>query len=66
MTVEASTWSGTIDLPTPNVIRLFVGEARAVPAVDQSWRPCQIETTVDDMSPQLWEPVIETLFEAGP
>ena len=26
---------------------------------------CQLETTVDDMSPQLWEPVIETLFEAG-
>jgi uncharacterized protein (DUF111 family) len=26
---------------------------------------CQLETTVDDMSPQLWEPVIETLLEAG-
>ena len=25
----------------------------------------QVETTVDDMSPQLWEPLVDTLFEAG-
>jgi uncharacterized protein (TIGR00299 family) protein len=67
MTVDAIGYgAGTIDLPTPNVIRLFVGEARAVPAVGSELETiCQIETTVDDMSPQLWEPVIETLFEAG-
>jgi hypothetical protein len=67
MTVDAIGYgAGTIDLPTPNVIRLFVGEARAVPAGESELETiCQIETTVDDMSPQLWEPVIETLFEAG-
>jgi pyridinium-3,5-bisthiocarboxylic acid mononucleotide nickel chelatase len=67
MTVDTIGYgAGTIDLPTPNVIRLFVGEARAVPAVGSELETiCQIETTVDDMSPQLWEPVIETLFEAG-
>jgi pyridinium-3,5-bisthiocarboxylic acid mononucleotide nickel chelatase len=67
MTVEAIGYgAGTIDLPTPNVIRLFIGEARAMPAAGPELETiCQIETTVDDMSPQLWEPVIETLFEAG-
>jgi pyridinium-3,5-bisthiocarboxylic acid mononucleotide nickel chelatase len=67
MTVEAIDYgAGTIDLPTPNVIRLFVGEARAVPAAEPELETiCQLETMVDDMSPQLWEPVIETLLEAG-
>jgi pyridinium-3,5-bisthiocarboxylic acid mononucleotide nickel chelatase len=67
MTVEAIGYgAGTIDLPTPNVIRPFVGEARAVPAAEPELETiCQLETTVDDMSPQLWEPVIETLSEAG-
>src|SRR5215475_9040412 len=67
MTVEAIGYgAGTIDLPTPNVIRLFLGEARAVAAAGPELETiCQIETTVDDMSPQLWEPVIDTLFEAG-
>jgi uncharacterized protein (DUF111 family) len=32
MTVEAIGYgAGAVGLPTPNVIRLFVGEARAVP-----------------------------------
>jgi pyridinium-3,5-bisthiocarboxylic acid mononucleotide nickel chelatase len=67
MTAEAIGYgAGTIDLPTPNIIRLFVGEARAVPAAGPELETiCQLETTVDDMSPQLWEPVMETLFEAG-
>jgi hypothetical protein len=60
--------AGTIDLPTPNIIRLFVGAARAVPPASDSELAtiCQLEITVDDMSPQLWELVIATLFEAGP
>ena len=67
MTVDTIGYgAGTIDLPTPNIIRLFVGEARAVPAMGSELETiCQVETTVDDMSPQLWEPVIEVLFEAG-
>src|SRR5262245_15175934 len=67
MTVDAIGYgAGTIDLPTPNVVRLFVGEARAVPPASAELELiCQLETTVDDMSPQLWEPVVETLFEAG-
>src|SRR5262245_13083540 len=67
MTVQAIGYgAGTIDLPTPNVIRLFVGDAAAVsPEASELETIAQIETTVDDMSPQLWEPVMETLFEAG-
>ena len=54
--------AGTMDLETPNVLRLFVGEA-AVSAPTET--VVQMETTVDDMSPQLYEPLLERLLEAG-
>jgi len=68
MTVSAVGYgAGTMDLDTPNVIRVFVGEG--VAGLDQpdpvTETVYQVETTVDDMSPQLWEPVMERLFEAG-
>ncbi len=56
--------AGTRDLPgTPNVLRCFVGEAADTAAGDETI--AQLETTIDDMSPQLYEPLIERLFEAG-
>jgi len=54
--------AGTMDLDTPNVLRLFVGET-AVAAPTETI--LQVETTVDDMSPQLYEPLIERLLESG-
>jgi uncharacterized protein (TIGR00299 family) protein len=54
--------AGTMELETPNVLRLFVGEA-AVSAPAETI--VQVETTVDDMSPQLYEPLLERLLEAG-
>jgi len=54
--------AGTMELETPNVLRLFVGEA-AVSAPTETIM--QVETTVDDMSPQLYEPLLERLLEAG-
>ena len=54
--------AGTMDLDTPNVLRLFVGES-AVAAPTET--VLQVETTVDDMSPQLYEPLIERLLESG-
>ena len=54
--------AGTMDLETPNVLRLFLGEA-AVTAPTETI--VQVETTVDDMSPQLYEPLLERLLEAG-
>ena len=63
MTVEAVGYgAGDMDLEAPNVIRVFVGRG-----ADSGGRETimQVETTVDDMSPQLWEVVIERLFETG-
>jgi len=63
MTVEAVGYgAGDMDLETPNVLRVFLGRSS-----DSGGRETimQVETTVDDMQPQLWEPVMERLFEAG-
>src|SRR5438876_7306051 len=64
LTVEAVGYgAGTMDLPgTPNILRCFVGET-AEPGGDET--VLQVETTIDDMSPQLYEPLVERLFEVG-
>ncbi|OLC36443.1 MAG: TIGR00299 family protein [Candidatus Rokubacteria bacterium 13_1_40CM_4_69_5] len=54
--------AGTRDLDAPNVLRCFVGETGAAAGQETI---AQVETTIDDMSPQLYEPLIERLFEAG-
>ncbi|HEY7041828.1 MAG TPA: nickel pincer cofactor biosynthesis protein LarC [Methylomirabilota bacterium] len=54
--------AGTMELDTPNVLRLFVGEAAASPPAETI---VQVETTIDDMSPQLYEPLLERLLEGG-
>jgi uncharacterized protein (TIGR00299 family) protein len=63
--------AGTMDLPgTPNLLRCFVGEAATsaptgpiTQAGDETI--VQMETTIDDMSPQLYEPLMERLFDSG-
>ena len=59
--------AGTMELETPNVVRVFVGEAAV--AAPRPGPPTetiiQVETTVDDMSPQLYEPLMERLLESG-
>jgi uncharacterized protein (TIGR00299 family) protein len=56
--------AGTRDpAEAPNVLRCFVGEASARPAADETI--VQAETTIDDMSPQLYEPLMERLLAAG-
>ena len=64
LTVEAVGYgAGTMELPgTPNVLRVFVGSTAGEGA---SETVAQVETTIDDMSPQLYEPLMERLFEAG-
>ena len=63
MTVEAVGYgAGTMDLDAPNVVRVFLGQADE-PAGRETI--VQVETTVDDMQPQLWEAVMERLFESG-
>ncbi len=53
----------------PNLLRIFVGDT-----VSTEYKTCQrlsdtevmvIETNIDDMNPQLYEDVIDKLFEAG-
>ena len=65
LTVEAVGYgAGTMDLPgTPNVLRCFLGRTADSPAGDET--VLQVETTIDDMSPQLYEALIERVFEAG-
>jgi hypothetical protein len=64
MTVGAVGYgAGTLDLPEmPNVLRCLVGEG-APEGGDQT--VLQVETTIDDMSPQLYESLMDRLFEAG-
>jgi uncharacterized protein (TIGR00299 family) protein len=55
--------AGSADLPeTANVLRCFVGETAEAGAVETV---AQVETTIDDMSPQLYEPLMDRLFEVG-
>lgn len=54
--------AGTMDLQTPNVLRVFLGETMEQAETETI---LQLETTVDDMSPQLCEPLMERLFEGG-
>jgi uncharacterized protein (TIGR00299 family) protein len=63
MTVEAVGYgAGDMDLEAPNVIRVFLGRADEPGGRETI---VQVETTVDDMQPQLWEAVMERLFESG-
>jgi pyridinium-3,5-bisthiocarboxylic acid mononucleotide nickel chelatase len=48
----------------PNVLRLFLDTHTGLPSL-QSERLIQLETNIDDMNPQLYERVMERLFQAG-
>jgi uncharacterized protein (TIGR00299 family) protein len=65
LTIEAVGYgAGTMDLPgTPNVLRCFLGQTADTIAADEM--VLQVETTIDDMSPQLYETLIERVFDAG-
>jgi uncharacterized protein (TIGR00299 family) protein len=55
--------AGAKDLPTPNLLRVFIGALdESVASGDQI---AVIETNIDDMNPQLYEHVMEKLFAAG-
>src|SRR3989442_6093431 len=45
-----------------DMLRCFVGETTEGAPGDETI--LQVETTIDDMSPQLYEPLVERLFEA--
>lgn len=59
--------AGKADFPIPNILRIVLGtlkekeEARGL-IFDTN---LLVETNIDDMNPQLFEPLMENLFEAG-
>ena len=65
LTVESVGYgAGTKELPgTPNVLRCFLGQTVDMGPADET--VLQVETTIDDMSPQLYETLIERVFDAG-
>jgi len=54
---------GTRELPWPNALRLWVGEASPSDATEAG--ELLLETNIDDMNPQFYEPLSERLFAAG-
>jgi uncharacterized protein (TIGR00299 family) protein len=64
MTVAATGYgAGSRELAeAPNVLRCLVGEATGVPGEETV---SVVETAIDDMSPQLYEPLVDRLFAAG-
>jgi uncharacterized protein (TIGR00299 family) protein len=67
MTLERIGWgAGSRELPIPNLVRLLVGQATPADAEPGEVETLlSVETTIDDMSPQLYEPLIERLLAAG-
>ncbi|MBI1894003.1 MAG: LarC family nickel insertion protein [Candidatus Rokubacteria bacterium] len=57
--------AGSWELPIPNFVRLLLGESDA-PLSEEAVEPLtMLETTLDDMTPQLFEPLMERLLEGG-
>ena len=54
---------GTRELPWPNALRLWIGETTGtgIPEAEEFL----LETNIDDMNPQFFEPLSERLFAAG-
>lgn len=54
--------AGTLNLPIPNLLRLFIGDAHLPSEKDTI---LQIETNIDDMHPKHYHKVIAGLMKAG-
>jgi uncharacterized protein (TIGR00299 family) protein len=54
---------GSRELPWPNALRLWVGEMSGSSAA--AGEELLLETNIDDMNPQFYEPLSERLFAAG-
>lgn len=55
---------GTRELPWPNALRLWLGETAGI-ADSSDGAEFLLETNIDDMNPQFFEPLSERLFVAG-
>jgi hypothetical protein len=57
--------AGTRDLPHPNLLRITIGESLEAALSYQQDVVTVIETNIDDMNPELYEHIMDRLFEAG-
>ncbi len=57
--------AGRRDLPFPNLLRLMIGESEPTLVGLEQDSVAILETNIDDMNPQLFDFVMEKLFEAG-
>lgn len=60
---EVGYGGGRKDFPFPNLLRVVIGEPAEAAA--EPLQVVLIEANIDDQSPQLFEPVMESLFAAG-
>lgn len=57
--------AGSAELPWPNLLRLWLGTRTVAVAPEAPTTHVVLETSLDDMSPQLLAPVVDLLFAAG-
>lgn len=55
--------AGTRETKVPNMVRVFIGDADG--AADRKTNPVLLETNLDDLSPQVYEHLMDRLFESG-
>lgn len=55
--------AGRRDLPFPNVVRVLIGEAADDGLIVETL--ASLETNIDDLNPQVYEHVLNRLFDAG-
>jgi hypothetical protein len=66
MTLEHIGWgAGARELEGPNLLRMLVGAPAGRGEAEDLETLVSVETTIDDMSPQLYEPLVDRLLAAG-
>jgi hypothetical protein len=66
MTVEKIGYGGgTLDLDSPNMLRLFIGENTETADACETEKVAVLETNIDDMNPQVYEHVVDKLRRLG-
>jgi len=60
----AGSGAGQKELPWPNILRVLMGESSA-PAENENAQHSVLETHIDDMNPQFYGALMDSLFAAG-
>lgn len=64
MSVEAvGHGAGTIETEVPNLVRVFIGESEGAATSPED--PVLLETNLDDLNPQVYEHLMDRLFDRG-